>query len=349
MDDLQLLREMRNDVGSAPPATLARGREKVMAKVTASSTPPPQQKGTVTALRFRRRALFVSAAAALVVGGIVIADVIRPGSPGATAEAAEVLNNAAAATIRTSDPVVGTGQYLKIEKKSVIGSGGQATDLSKVKWQETSNSQMYVPANRADEWVWNHEPRMILDSPNDAQPLPEEVRKALQTQDQEQSEFVGVLRAPGGTFNGKEPTVLIRTSLKEAATLPRDPRALLDLVYERTGATGKSADNEAFVAISEGLGTGFVPADLRAALYKAAALIPNVTVTDKHAMIDGRSGIAIGIASQDGVTGAHIVIDPETGLVIGKQAVLLKDYPGFPAGTVTTWTSLRTSVVDSTP
>jgi hypothetical protein len=28
MDDLQLLREMRSDIGSAPPATLARGRKK---------------------------------------------------------------------------------------------------------------------------------------------------------------------------------------------------------------------------------------------------------------------------------------------------------------------------------
>ena len=33
MDDLQLLRGMRSDVGSAPQATLDRGREKVMAKI----------------------------------------------------------------------------------------------------------------------------------------------------------------------------------------------------------------------------------------------------------------------------------------------------------------------------
>ncbi|MET3368073.1 CU044_5270 family protein [Arthrobacter sp. M2012083] len=350
MDDLELLREMRSDVGSAPAAALARGREKVMAKVQASVASAPQRKATVSPIRFRRRALFASAAAALLVGGIVLVDVIRPGGPGATAEAAEVLNNAAAATIQTSDPVVGPGQYLKIATKTVSGTGGQAADLSQVRWQETSTSQMYVPADKSDVWVWNREPGMILDSMNEeAKALPDEIVKAQGAESDGQPEFVGILRSPGGVFYGKEPTVIVGTPLKEAASLPRDPRALLDLIYERTKGTGKSPDSEAFTAIADGLQTGVVPADLRAALYKAAALIQGVTVTDRHAMIDGRTGIAIGIASSGGVTGANIVIDPASGLVIGEQTVLFKDYPGYPAGTLTTWTSLRTSVVDVAP
>jgi hypothetical protein len=35
--------------------------------------------------------------------------------------------------------------------------------------------------------------------------------------------------------------------------------------------------------------------------------------------------------------------------VIGEQHVLLKDYPGAPAGTVTSWTSVKTSVVNAAP
>lgn len=34
----------------------------------------------------------------------------------------------------------------------------------------------------------------------------------------------GVLRANGGAFYGNEPTVIIGTPLKEASSLPRDPR-----------------------------------------------------------------------------------------------------------------------------
>lgn len=350
MDDLQLLREMRSDIGSAPPATLARGREKVMAKVcpapTYVATTDTHAKGT--AIRFRRRVLIVSAAAALLVGGIVVADVVRPSGPGATAEAAEVLNNAAAATIRTSDPVVGPGQYLKIETTSLTGGGMQAADGSDISWQETTGGQVYVPADREGEWVWNREDRVPIESSSEAaKAAAAELAKARPAE--VRAQMVGILRAPRGAFYGNEPTVIIGTPLKEAGSLPRDPRALLDVIYERTKSSGKSPEREAFVTIADGLRTGVVPADLRAALYKTAALIPGVTVGDKQATVDGRTGIAIGIPSPNGVARHDIIIDPTSGLVIGEQDVLLKDYPGSPAGTVSTWTSVRTSVVDSAP
>ncbi|MBT2514617.1 hypothetical protein [Arthrobacter sp. ISL-30] len=88
-----------------------------------------QAKGTDSPIRLRRRVLVASAAAALLVGGgIVVADVVRLSGPAATAEAAEVLNNAAAATIQTSDPVVGPGQYLRVETKAVHASSVSRAD-----------------------------------------------------------------------------------------------------------------------------------------------------------------------------------------------------------------------------
>ena len=358
MDDLQLLREMRSDIGFAPAATLARGREKVMAQVcpapTSVATTGTHTKGAVKPIRFRRRVLIASAAAALLVGGIVVADVVRPSGPGATAEAAEVLDNAAAAAIRTSDPVVGPGQYLKIETPELTGSGAQAADGSEINWQETTGGQVYVPADREGEWVWNREGRVPLaSSSEEAKADARRLRALSKTEnfpkDQVNPMVGGVLRANGGAFYGNEPTVIIGTPLKDAGSLPKDPQALLDLIYERTKGAGKSPESEAFVTIADGLRTGVVPADLRAALYKAAALIPGVTVTDRQATIDGRNGVAIGIASSDGVTRTDVIIDPASGSVIGEQDVLLKDYPGSPAGTVTTWTSVRTSVVDTAP
>jgi hypothetical protein len=358
MDDLQLLREMRSDIGSAPPATLARGREIVMARISPASTTVASTdrhtKGTVSPIRFRRRVLIASAAAALLVGGIVVADVVRPSGPGATAEAAEILNNAAAATIRTSDPVVGPGQYLKIETTELTGSGAQAADGSDINWQETTGGQVYVPADREGEWVWNREGRVPLSSSSEkakaeAQKLREQSKTENFPKGQVNPMVGGVLRANGGAFYGNEPTVIIGTPLKDADSLPKDPRALLDIIYDRTKGAGKSPEAEAFVTIADGLRTGVVPADLRAALYKAAALIPGVTVGDRQATVDGRTGIAIGIASPDGGTRRDIIIDPTSGLVIGEQDVLLKDYPGAPAGTVSTWTSVKTSVVNAAP
>lgn len=356
MDDLQLLREMRSDIGSAPPATLARGRTKLMTRIDSASTSvastDTHAKGTVSPIRFRRRVLLASAAAALLVGGIVVADVVRPSGPGATAEAAEVLNNAATATIQTSDPVVGPGQYLKIETTSLTGGGSQAADGSDISWQETTGGQVYVPADRQGEWVWNREPRVPVESSSEeAKAAAAEMRKRDAASRPPAGALlpVGIWRAPGGAFGGNEPTVIIGTPLKDAGSLPRDPQALLNIILERTKGAGKSPEREAFVTIADGLRSGVVPADLRAALYKAAALIPGVTVGDRQATIDGRTGIAIGIPSPDGVARTDIVIDPTSGLVIGEQDILLKDYPGFPAGTVSTWTSVKTSVVNAAP
>jgi hypothetical protein len=348
MNDLQLLREMRSDIGSATPATLARGRTKLMAKIGSASRPESttnmQAPAKVSPIRIRHRVLMASAAAALLVGGIVAADVVLPARPGAVAEAAEVLNNAAAATIRTSDPVVGPGQYLKIETTALYGGSAVTADGTQVSWQEKTGGQIYVPADRNGEWVWNREESVPVEFSSEAAKA-----EATRLQEKAPDDMVGIQRAPRGAFYGEQRSIIGGMPLDDAANLPRDPQALLDLIQERTKGAGKSPEIKALGTITAALCTGVIPADLRAAFYKAAALIPGVTVADKQATIDGRAGIAIGIPSPDGGTRQETIIDPASGLLIGERNVVLKDYPGFPAGTITTWTSVRTSVVNTAP
>lgn len=309
---------------------------------------PPHTTSKGSRPRVRRRLVLASAAAALLVGGIVIADVVRPNGPGATAEAAEVLNDAAEATIRTSDPLVGPGQYLKIETTALTYGGMQAADGSDISWQETVSDQLYIPADKEAEWVWDRGERIPLESSSDAQKAAAAEVAQLQKGGLP-NPAVGIQRAPGGAFYGNVPMVIIGTSLQDAGSLPRDPQALLDLIYERTKGKNKTPERAAFVTIADGLRTGAVPADLRAAMYKAAALIPGVVVGDRQATVDGRTGIAIGLPSPEGTSRDDIIIDPATGMVIGEQDVLLTDLPSSPAGTVSSWTSVQTSVVDSAP
>lgn len=349
MDDLQLLRELRSDIGSPASATLARGRTKLMSRISSASRPEATTRmhapTKVSPIGIRRRVLMASAAAALLVGGIVVADVVRPSGPGATAEAAEALNNAAAATIQTSDPVVGPGQYLKVETTARYGGSSVTADGTQVSWQEKTGGQVYVPADRNSEWVWNREKSVPVEFSSEAAKA-----EATRLQEKTPSDMVGIQRAPRGAFYGGEQTLIIGgMPLDEAANLPRDPQALLDVIHKRTKSAGKSPEIKALGTITAALRTGVIPGDLRAAFYKAATLIPGVTVADKQATIDGRTGIAIGIPSPDGGTRQETIIDPATGLLIGERNVLLKDYPGFPAGTITTWTSVRTSVVNTAP
>ncbi|MFC8038159.1 CU044_5270 family protein [Paenarthrobacter sp. NPDC057355] len=354
MDDLQLLREMRSDIGSAPPATLARGRVRVMANIGHDETVVVRAgdgpESNVTHIRFRRRILLASAAAALIVGGIVVADVVRP-TPGATAEAAEILNNAALATIRTSDPLVGPGQYLKVDTKAVYASTVGRDDGTAVSWLETTGGQMYIPADITGEWVWNREPRIPTTF------FGEESRAEADKQSAPQDgpvleapQLVGILRGKAGGFYGGSPEQILGTPLAEAfETFPREPEKLLQLIYDRTKGKGPSAESEALTTIASALRTGVIPADLRAAMYKAAALIPGIVVADKQATLDGQQGVALGVYFADGKFRDDIIVDPETGQLIGERTVYLVAESGIPANTAAAWTSVRTSVVDSAP
>lgn len=84
--------------------------------------------------------------------------------------------------------------------------------------------------------------------------------------------------------------------------LPLDAQALLDIIRQR-GKQG-SPEAEALEAFAAAPGAGVVPADLRAALYKAAALIPGATVVDRQANLDGkkaqRSGSSVRIEKPGG-------------------------------------------------
>ena len=103
------------------------------------------------------------------------------------------------------------------------------------------------------------------------------------------------------------------------------------------------------VYIADLLRTGLIPADLRAALYKAAALIPGVTVTDNQATLRGQTGVAIGRVEDVSHMRQDIIIDPLTGQLIGERSVLTEGTGDIPAGTVAGWTTIRTRVVDSAP
>ncbi|MCB5273727.1 hypothetical protein BJG92_01251 [Arthrobacter sp. SO5] len=302
---------------------------------------------TASPIRIRRRVLMASAAAALLVGGIVVADVVVPGRPGATAEAAEVLNAAAAATITTSDPVVGPAQYLKIDTTSVYSSAVRSEDGSLLAWLDKTSDHLYVPADHTAEWTWNREARIPTTFFSEAAKA--EASKQQQLMADAGRDGSELLRAPGGKFYKSERQLFGMPLDEGIKTLPRDPKALLKIIQAWNKGAGRSPETKALTDIAETLRTGVIPADLRAALYKSAALIPGVSVVDRQATLDGKTGVAIGIDYPDGRSRMDIIIGPATGLLIGEREVMLKADENFPAGTAIKWTSVQTSVVNSAP
>jgi len=342
MDELTLLRRI-HETPEPTLQALSEGRRAMDKAIQGTRT------RTIARTKARRRAtwtLCVTGVAAALTVGLVMSDVVGIAGlrPGASAAAAEVLTSAAQATIATADPVVGPGQYLSITTDAVNSGTLGNDDGTTVTFLTASSDTLYVPGDSTADWVWDRSARTPVtffgNLTEDEQAAT--WRSLVSGEFKAEPEF---LVAPNGAFYGSDAV----DTPESLAKLPRDSRILLNQIYRTNIGAGRSLDGEAFVIIADILRTGLATADLRAALYKAAAMIPGVTVTDQQTNVDGRSGIAIGRTEDADHTRQEIIIDPLSGLVIGEREVALQAIAGFPAGTNLSSTAVTTTVVDSVP
>ncbi|MET4899869.1 CU044_5270 family protein [Paenarthrobacter sp. CC6] len=278
-----------------------------------------------------RRTVLLAPAAAVLAGGLVATDAVNLlWRPPATAEAVEALEGAAQQTINTSDPVLRPGQFLRVDTRAVYtdqGDGG----AGRLYWLESQDRQLYVPADKKAHWVMKFEESRPISFFGEAT-------------------AASVLEIEGRTPKGRNERGGLRQvdapwSEEELAALPLEPSKLLETIRDQ----GNSADDQAFTWISDRLRTGVITAQLRASLYRAAALIPGVTLVERRAALDGRSGVAIGLVDRSDNTRREMIVDPNNGQFIGERVVDLDGYDAIPPGTATAWTAVKTSVVDTAP
>jgi hypothetical protein len=116
-----------------------------------------------------------------------------------------------------------------------------------------------------------------------------------------------------GTGSLNDPTYRLLQSL------PQDPRTLLNLIYAGTKGEGQAVgpDGEAFITIGDMIRETIVPPRTAAALYRAAALIPGVTLVGHVTNAAGQDGVAI--AFTGGQTRYEWIFDPATLQFIGER------------------------------
>lgn len=126
------------------------------------------------------------------------------------------------------------------------------------------------------------------------------------------------------------------------ARLPRDPAVLRERLL---------ADNPPgrytgpFSAAVDALRTCLVPADLRAALFRALLGLPEVSVAET-ADLDANPCLAL--VHDGGPTRTELLVDPVDGQFAGERDTLRRDSPcGVSAGAVISSTAVRTAVVDA--
>lgn len=273
-----------------PPGRSLLHRENLMTQIL-SEQPPGSRQGTGEPPRGRRpspwrsparhlpaRGLIAAAAAvALAAGlGVTVADRLsaRPAPP---ATAVAVLDRVAQEAAAGPVVKVGPNQYFYV-RAQVTGT----SDLAR--------------SGRVEGWIAQSQSKPTL------------------WRDNGHSETLnpGLASGFGGPVIGLAMSIPQQGSMRRAKilyptyayleSLPTSPRQLLDLIQRQISPVGRS-DVEAFLVIGQLLSTAVLPPQTAAALYRAAALIPGVTVAPRATDALGRGGIGIAytyVGARDG-------------------------------------------------
>ncbi|MGC0338793.1 CU044_5270 family protein [Streptomyces sp. SLBN-8D4] len=139
----------------------------------------------------------------------------------------------------------------------------------------------------------------------------------------------------GITLAGPNP---LSSAYDRLAKLPTDPEALLRKIYQESDAVRDPEvprDQAAFVAIGDLLTESYPPANLTAALYKAAARIPGVVAVDDAVDAVGRHGVAIARLDEQSGQRTEWIFDRKTYAFLGERSVQVEPSETFKKGTVT--------------
>ena len=316
MDELTLLRNTRDDSREPSSTALAAGRAALLGRIADGDAAHAVAQHQMNRLWLPRLTWAAAGVAATMTGVLVAGNVTLSAQ---TAYASDILRSAATQTIQYADLVAGSDQFLRSYTHARWG----ACDDSGCK----PNDQIldvYMPADLKAEWTLYRDCGTM---------------SGVLT-----GESIETIRAVDGEFYGSSWVNVVFSDI------PLEGAAAYEWVDMQYNGGSASRDEDNFVRITDILRSGLVPAPQRAALLDALSRIPGVTATDNVANLDGVTGIAIG---RNEVLRAgqrqEIIIDPDTGLVIGERAMSGATLFGWGLNEEVSLTAIETTVVDTAP
>ncbi|MGI5500591.1 CU044_5270 family protein [Lentzea sp. CA-135723] len=315
---------------------VAAGKAALAAALKTRAAEPPRKN---------RKVRWLAAAAAVTVltgAGLAASTVDLTGNGGNSATAAEQLVKAADLASGVADQPLAPGQfrYVRSRYEGITVEYGS----TKATYSDIVQEQ-WIPANRQDEWLFRNK----INSTKWLEGHEGEGDPGSGTPFKDGQEFRGKCgnypyyaegspdRCVNGTFDNPTPEFV--------ASLPKDPAQMLAKLKE----AGQAGDSGALLQAGQALNSGQYPAEVRATIFRALALIPGLVVTDKRANLDGKEGVALGMKYYDDFS--EIIIDPANGDFIGYRETVAEDLPqekgGLEKGTVRSSSAVTTRIVDS--
>jgi hypothetical protein len=266
--------------------------------------------------RLPRPAIALPAAALAVAGAVVVGSVLNSGAGAKSGDAAggpaltthlgtpttkgvpQLLDQISLVAAEGSHPTVKPGQYVYIESKAAETFVKTVNDKSSLASHPLHKRQIWKSADGTKGWLIDPS---VNDSPEG---------ETLSLPDEQGKPFKAHMGAPSYDY---------------LAALPTDPDQLLKLIYKETKGQGNTPDQQAFTTIGDLLGESYPPAELYAALFKAAAKIPGVVVVNDAQDAIGRTGVAV--ARLDETSGAREewIFDKKTHVFLGERSVQVRE------------------------
>ncbi|MCP2257502.1 hypothetical protein LX15_001187 [Streptoalloteichus tenebrarius] len=343
----QRVRALLADVPPMTEQSFVEGRQRVLAGAAEGARPVAARP--LAGRRGAARWLALAAGVVVLAAGAVVGVSALGPDHQPTASAATVLNRAAALAITVEDPVVNPGQYHYTKTHQWALGVEAAKDRNGRAFQYLSEtvSEVWRPTTWTDQWLARSTTtgrrQWIEGSEEEARAAGVPLDDAKTTENRAPcGDFIPELGTTGpcqlvqGSWNYPTPEFM--------AGLPRDPRQLHDRIKSYVDGQ-KDLRGGVITVVSRMLSAGWTPKDLRAALYRVLADLPDIQIMEHKANLDGRTGVAFS-AGDTGSTRWEIIIDPDTGRFIGEREVATSDWEDVRAGTLWTSSSVVTGVAD---
>lgn len=141
--------------------------------------------------------------------------------------------------------------------------------------------------------------------------------------------FVSDDRFPGGDPGGEG------LYFESFEGLPADPEAMYRVVEERSRNQGITLHQQMFDTVGSLLRETNAPPEIRAALFRAAAKIPGVSLTENVTDPKGRPGVALSLSYDPGgrIMRNELVFSPDTSALLSESQYVMEESPNaFPTG-----------------
>ncbi|WP_206781967.1 CU044_5270 family protein [Bailinhaonella thermotolerans] len=386
MDEMNELNRLRAEVPEPGPAGLRNEEARLMAAIAAESAQPaaaansagsgePTESGPDAARPagpggrrpwWPRLGLRVAAAAGLAAALTVAVavyggdDTTEPNSPtprdsgelanAVPVSAREVLDRAAAAAAR-DELRPRPGQFLYYESRTMYpvyappstnAETGEKT--AEYRYLYRTNRRMWTSVDGSRDGllaIENLEPR-----PMPGWPMPPQA-----AQERRGAQWMRLASCP------ERLAPEYRRDFASLARLPKTPEGMRAHLYRGAADTSPSpgqdkeelTDARAWTAVGDLIRESYMPAAQRAALFRAAATIPGVTLVKDAEDAAGRKGVAV--ARVDRGERAEIIFDPKTYRYLGERSIVVDEGKArSPVGSLLASTAeLKVSVVDAPP